>query len=235
MTDTAMNLGYRRVFTIPNMLTVVRIFSAPLLIMICVVWWPKQTAHGIVRDALILGVYAGACLLDFFDGHLARAWNQRTRLGAMLDPIADKVLVAGVVGLVAWIGQVSAFDLVLIGIILGREIATMFARHVFRIGESLKVSYMGKVKAFAQMIAVGFLLLRDGEIAAHFDRMLFHFSFALLGTGALLIAGVLTVVSGMGYAQAAWRDGDPIYGWISIVSGFFMAFLLVLPFWPHMR
>lgn len=99
-----------------------------------------------------------ASVTDFFDGYIAREWNQMTLLGAILDPLADKMLtLAAFLGLML-VGEASAWA---IYIIIVRELFITGLRTV-AVGEniSVKASWAGKVKTVAQMIAIGFLLMR---------------------------------------------------------------------------
>ena len=105
--------------------------------------------------ASLLFVLASAT--DFFDGYIAREWNQMTMLGAILDPLADKMLtLAAFLGLMM-IGEASAWA---IYIIIVRELFITGIRTVaVSEGLSVKASWAGKVKTVAQMIAIGFLLM----------------------------------------------------------------------------
>jgi CDP-diacylglycerol--glycerol-3-phosphate 3-phosphatidyltransferase len=105
--------------------------------------------------ASLLFVLASAT--DFFDGYIAREWNQMTLLGAILDPLADKMLtLAAFLGLMM-IGQASAWA---IYIIIVRELFITGIRTVaVSEGLSVKASWAGKIKTVAQMIAIGFLLM----------------------------------------------------------------------------
>jgi len=99
-----------------------------------------------------------ASVTDFFDGYIARQWNQMTLLGAILDPLADKMLtLAAFLGLML-VGEASAWA---IYIIIVRELFITGLRTV-AVSEniSVKASWAGKVKTVAQMVAIGFLLMR---------------------------------------------------------------------------
>ena len=128
--------------------------------------------------ASLLFVLASAT--DFFDGFIAREWNQMTMLGAILDPLADKMLtLAAFLGLMM-IGEASAWA---IYIIIVRELFITGIRTVaVSEGLSVKASWAGKVKTVAQMIAIGFLLM--------------HWP---LGEELLWFAVFLTVYSGLEY------------------------------------
>ena len=167
---------------LPNTLASLRILLAPF--MFWIILNPQVfTDNGFHVSwnyyfASLLFVLASAT--DFFDGHIARQWNQMTMLGAILDPLADKMLtLAAFLGLMM-IGEASAWA---IYIIVVRELFITGLRTV-AVSENLavKASWAGKVKTVAQMIAIGFLL------------MLWS-----LGSELLWFAVFLTVYSGLEY------------------------------------
>jgi len=133
-----------------------------------------------------------ASVTDFFDGFIAREWNQMTMLGAIIDPLADKMLViAAFLGLMM-IGEASAWA---IYIIIIRELFITGIRTV-AVSENLdiKASFSGKVKTVMQMFAIGFLLM--------------HWPY---GEELLWLAVFLTVYSGLEYIycfRAAILKGD---------------------------
>ena len=144
---------------LPNALASLRILLAPL--MFWIVLNPEYfTNNGFditwnYYFASLLFVLASAT--DFFDGYIAREWNQMTLLGAILDPLADKMLtLAAFLGLMI-IGEASPWA---IYIIIVRELFITGIRTI-ALGEglSVKASWAGKVKTVAQMIAIGFLLM----------------------------------------------------------------------------
>lgn len=167
---------------LPNALASLRILLAPL--MFWIILNPELfTDNGFhitwnYYVASLLFVLASAT--DFFDGYIARQWNQMTMLGAILDPLADKMLtLAAFLGLMM-IGEASAWA---IYIIIVRELFITGIRTVaVSEGISVKASWAGKVKTVAQMIAIGFLLM--------------HWPF---GAELLWIAVALTVYSGLEY------------------------------------
>lgn len=167
---------------LPNFLASIRILLAPL--MFWIILNPQVfTDNGFHISwnyyfASLLFVLASTT--DFFDGFIAREWNQMTMLGAILDPLADKMLtLAAFLGLMM-IGEASAWA---IYIIIVRELFITGIRTVaVSEGISVKASLAGKVKTVAQMIAIGFLLM--------------HWSF---GTELLWFAVLLTVYSGGEY------------------------------------
>ncbi len=178
---------------LPNALASLRILLAPL--MFWVILNPEIfTDNGFditwnYYFATLLFVLASAT--DFFDGYIAREWNQMTMLGAILDPLADKMLtLAAFLGLMM-IGEASTWA---IYIIVVRELFITGIRTVaVSEGLEVKASWAGKVKTVAQMIAIGFLLM--------------HWP---LGTELLWFAVFLTVYSGLeylwGFRKAILKD-----------------------------
>ncbi|MBT5935553.1 CDP-diacylglycerol--glycerol-3-phosphate 3-phosphatidyltransferase [Sulfurimonas sp.] len=167
---------------LPNALASLRILIAPF--MFWIILNPQLfTDNGFditwnYYFASLLFVLASAT--DFFDGYIAREWNQMTMLGAILDPLADKMLtLAAFIGLMM-IGEASAWA---IYIIIVRELFITGIRTVaVSEGLDVKASWAGKVKTVAQMIAIGFLLM--------------HWPFADL---LLWFAVFLTLYSGFEY------------------------------------
>jgi len=178
---------------LPNFLASLRILLAPL--MFWIILNPELfTDNGFhitwnYYAASLLFVLASAT--DFFDGYIARQWNQMTMLGAILDPLADKMLtLAAFLGLMM-IGEASAWA---IYIIIVRELFITGIRTVaVSEGLSVKASWAGKVKTVIQMIAIGFLLM--------------HWP---LATELLWLAVAITVYSGLeylwGFRKALLKD-----------------------------
>jgi CDP-diacylglycerol--glycerol-3-phosphate 3-phosphatidyltransferase len=174
---------------IPNILTLLRIALIPVIAV--VFYLPWQYAH--LTSAIIFLVAAGT---DWLDGYLARKWDQSTPLGAFLDPVADKLMVA--IALVLLTEEQASFWFTLPAmIIIGREIVISALREwMAELGEraSVAVSYIGKVKTAMQMFSIT-VLLAFGNVDNDF----------LLGVGycALYLAAVLTLWSMMQYLKAA--------------------------------
>ncbi|MDD2698077.1 MAG: CDP-diacylglycerol--glycerol-3-phosphate 3-phosphatidyltransferase [Arcobacteraceae bacterium] len=144
---------------LPNLLAFFRILLAPLML-----WFMIDRGNSFFEgwDPSWLDYFAGlifviASVTDFFDGFIARTWNQMTKLGSILDPLADKMLVlAGFIGLIV-LDRASAFAIFLI---LSREFFITGLR-VVAVSEGRDVSstMAGKVKTVVQMIAIGFLII----------------------------------------------------------------------------
>jgi CDP-diacylglycerol---glycerol-3-phosphate 3-phosphatidyltransferase len=175
---------------VPNMLTVGRILMIPLMV-VSYYWlgWGGKTWAA--------GLFALAAVTDWFDGYLARRWNQSTPLGAFLDPVADKLIVAA-----ALMVLVEAYSVPWVTIpamiIVGREIVISALREwMAELGKrrSVAVSWLGKVKTALQMISI-ILLLAAQE----------HTFLEWYGLVSLYVAALLTLWSMIVYLQAAWPD-----------------------------
>jgi cardiolipin synthase (CMP-forming) len=146
-----------------------------------------------------LGIYILAAITDFLDGYLARKWQQQSALGRMLDPIADKVLVAVVLLVLAADGILSGGHMWAAIIILAREVLVSGLREF--LGElrvSVPVTKIAKWKTTAQLFAIGFL------IAGHAgDRIVPHTS--EVGLVLLWVAAALTLYTGYDYFRAGLR------------------------------
>jgi len=144
---------------LPNLLATFRILLAPLMF-----WFLVDRQNPIFEgwheswfDYFAGLIFVIASITDFFDGFIARQWDQMTKLGSILDPLADKMLMlAGFVGLV-YIGRANPWA---IYIILTREFFITGLRVAMAgEGKSVSASFAGKAKTVAQMVAIGFLLM----------------------------------------------------------------------------
>ncbi|HJV80553.1 CDP-diacylglycerol--glycerol-3-phosphate 3-phosphatidyltransferase [Noviherbaspirillum sp.] len=178
---------------IPILLTWLRVALIPLVVGVFYLpdVWLSPFAKGIASTA----VFIVAAITDWFDGFLARRWNETSTFGAFLDPVADKLMVAGALLVLVEFYNVNA---VLAFIIIGREIAISALREwMAQLGasKSVAVSSIGKIKTTAQMIAIPMLLYREA---------LFGIDTRFWGTRLLEIAAVLTVWSMFYYLKKAW-------------------------------
>ncbi|RLR17771.1 CDP-diacylglycerol--glycerol-3-phosphate 3-phosphatidyltransferase [Sodalis-like symbiont of Bactericera trigonica] len=174
---------------IPTWLTLFRVVMIPFFVLAFYLpfkWAPLCCAL----------IFVLAAVTDWFDGFLARRWKQTTCFGAFLDPVADKVMVAMALVLVAehfhswWITLPAST-------MIAREIIISALREwMAEIGKrsSVAVSWIGKVKTTAQMLALVVLLWRPDDIVSG------------IGIAALYVAAVLTFWSMFQYLYAAWHD-----------------------------
>ncbi len=166
---------------LPNALTVGRILLVPLLV---TVLFTKMEG----KEWIGLGLFLAAALTDFLDGFLARRWGRVTRLGQILDPAADKILIAS-----AFISLVELDAKVvpawMVALILAREFAVGALRNVAATeGVVIPAGWSGKIKTGAQIVAVSLLIIHNelGEFS-HLSRI------------ALWAAVAITVFSGVEY------------------------------------
>ena len=173
-----------KALNLPNALALFRIALAPLMLWFLVDRDSSifSTWHPSWLDYFAGLIFVLASVTDFFDGYIARAWNQMTKLGGILDPLADKMLMlAGFLGLMV-IDRASAWAVFLI---LSREFFITGLRVVaVAEGKSVASTMTGKVKTVVQMIAIGFLIM--------------NWPFA---TELLWLAVVLTIYSGYEYTR----------------------------------
>jgi len=177
----------------PNLVTLSRIILIPLLIGLYYLpdaWMPEHN-----RNVAATAVFIFAGITDWLDGYLARRLNQMSAFGAFLDPVADKLIVAGALVVLLYLNRV---DMLVALIIIGREIAISALREwMAQIGRSrnVAVAFVGKIKTVAQMTALIALLLWEPLIPG--------VSTPLLGTVALWIAAILTLWSMFHYLRLA--------------------------------
>ena len=179
---------------LPTWLTLFRVLLLP--VMVVVFYLPFRGAS---LTAALVFVLAG--FTDWLDGYLARRMNLTSAFGAFLDPVADKLMVAVTLFLLVqshpggWQGILLA---VTASVIVGREISVSALREwMAEIGarSRVKVAFLGKLKTAMQMVALVVLLLQhDAE-----TLRLYH-----IGEALLVIAGILTIWSGLDYLRAAW-------------------------------
>jgi len=176
---------------LPTKLTMFRIVMIPFFVVLFYV-----PIFGI-NNYLVTIVYFLAGITDWFDGYLARKWNQQSKFGAFLDPVADKLMVA--VALVLLVSKHPGVWLALpAAIIIGREITISALREwMANVGDQTKVavSIIGKFKTAAQMGAIGFLL---------FEEPIGQFPTMMIGYLLLYIAAGMTLWSMFMYLYAAW-------------------------------
>ena len=181
-------------FNIPILLTWIRMALIPLVV--GVYYLPHDWLSPFHQGVAATVVFIVAALTDWVDGYLARRWNQTSAFGAFLDPVADKLMVAGALLVLVQLDRVSA---VIAFIIIGREIAISALREwMAQIGasRSVAVSSVGKIKTIAQMVAIPMLL--------YYDVLFGLIDVRGLGSWLLDVAAVLTVWSMFYYLRRAW-------------------------------
>ena len=186
-----------RTVALPNLLTFVRIGLVPVLVLTLL--WPTMSGR-----ALAAGLFLLACVTDFFDGWLARRHGLTTALGQLLDPLADKLLVAGALIMLAAVPPEPRVPAWMAVVIVLREIAVTGLRGIASHGGVLvPARELGKYKVVVQMFAL--------------EALLIHYRYALPGVGLeidfhaagmvlLWMALVLAVWSGVDYYVRILRE-----------------------------
>lgn len=177
------------VLNLPNLLTYGRIVAVPALV--SCFFLTGDFAHW-----LAFAIFVTACITDFLDGYLARAWEQQSALGRMLDPIADKLLVAAALIMLAANQTIAGWSLWAAVIILSREILVSGLREFLaEVRVSVPVTWLAKCKTSAQMVSISFLLVSPAG-----DK-LFPWT-TTVGMSLLWLAALLTIYTGYDYLRA---------------------------------
>jgi CDP-diacylglycerol--glycerol-3-phosphate 3-phosphatidyltransferase/cardiolipin synthase len=185
--------GVRSAWNLPIALTWLRILMIPGIVALFYLL-PYPWA-----DPASCAAFALAGITDTLDGYYARKWGQTSRLGAFLDPVADKLIVAAALILIVsrdprWFMVIVAF------VIIGREIAVSALREwMAEIGARgrIKVSRIGKFKTIMQIVGLSFLLFRES---------VWGIPVYTLGLGLTAVAVVLTLWSMIAYLRLAWPE-----------------------------
>ncbi|MEL6372532.1 MAG: CDP-diacylglycerol--glycerol-3-phosphate 3-phosphatidyltransferase [Pseudomonadota bacterium] len=181
------------VMSLPNVLTYARIAAVPVMA-VCLYAFDSTFARW-----MAMALFAAACLSDFLDGYLARAWQQQSSLGRMLDPIADKLLVGAALLMLVHLQTVDGLSLFAALIILSREILVSGLREFLaELKVSLPVSQAAKWKTGAQMIAIGLLIAGPAG-----DTLIKGWTSA--GLIMLWLSAGLTLWTGYDYLKAGIR------------------------------
>lgn len=176
---------------LPILLTIFRVFLIPLMVL---VYYQEHEWNFFITGA----IFAIACVTDFFDGYLARKLGQTSRLGEILDPIADKLIIAVALMLIVNTEHLS-YVTVPAMIIIAREITVSALREIMSrlsASSSIAVNFLGKVKTLFQMLAVGTLLALSPT-----SPIIFYY----LGHFLFYTAAFLTVISMLLYIKLAFK------------------------------
>ncbi len=184
-----------RSLSLPNLLTYARIAAVPAVV--ACLYYQAILSGGLWLRWVAVALFIAAGVTDILDGYFARAWQQQSRLGRMLDPIADKLLVSACLLMLAADGTIRGWSLWAAIIILCREILVSGLREFLA---ELRVSVpvttqLAKWKTTMQMIAIGFLLAgRAGDLVFTYVT--------LTGLTLLWISALLTLYTGWDYLRA---------------------------------
>jgi CDP-diacylglycerol--glycerol-3-phosphate 3-phosphatidyltransferase len=186
--------GPERLWNLPNTITILRTGVVPILLLF------PLTAGTRFGSQLMAWLFIVAAATDVVDGWLARRGAQVTRVGKLLDPLADKLLVATALIVLLAVGRIPTWATALVVVIVGRELAVTGLRGLASAGgRVMAASGLGKVKTVFQNIAIGALLFPDPTLGlpAHGIGMLF-----------LFLAAALTLWSGYQYFADYFGSAD---------------------------
>ena len=194
-----------RPLALPNILTYARIAAVPVVV--ACMYWQALLGGGLWLRWVALAIFITAGVTDFFDGYFARAWGQHSTFGRMLDPIADKLLVASCLLMLAANGTIKGWSLWAAIVILCREILVSGLReYLAELRVSVPVTQLAKWKTALQLVAVGFLLA-----GAAGDKVLTgwigHETLAVTRIGIVLLwlSALVTLYTGYDYFRAGVR------------------------------
>jgi CDP-diacylglycerol--glycerol-3-phosphate 3-phosphatidyltransferase/cardiolipin synthase len=183
---------------LPNLVTWCRILMIPLIV--GVFYLPEAWLQAENKNIAATAIFVVAAITDWLDGYLARVLDQMSAFGAFLDPVADKLMVAGALVVLLHLDRVEPLVAL---IIIGREIAISALREwMAQMGQSksVAVAFIGKLKTTGQMVAIPLLLFHD--------ELFGLFNCQWLGTILINVAAVLTVISMLYYLRKAGVTAD---------------------------
>ena len=177
---------------IPNILTIGRIIIVPIFVLTFFI-------PGLFGDLIPFFLFVLASFTDYLDGLLARLFKEESKLGELLDPIADKILVAAALVLLVMNGTIKNYEVIAAIIILTREILISGLREFLAQGKVLvKVTSLGKLKTFLQMLSIAILLTGEsGSKLINFQ----DYNAQTIGIILLWLSAFLTLYTGYDYVR----------------------------------
>jgi CDP-diacylglycerol--glycerol-3-phosphate 3-phosphatidyltransferase len=190
-------IAREKFWNLPNTITVVRVGVVPILLLLP--WFPDRSS------SLFIGwCFTIAAFSDLVDGWLARRGQQVTRIGKLLDPLADKLIVSTALIVLVAVERIPLWAIWMVVVIVGRELAVTGLRGLASSqGQVMAASGYGKIKTFAQNVAIGAMIF-------YYPSLIF--SFHSIGLALLGLATVLTLWSGYAYFAdyfSSEGQGDP--------------------------
>jgi len=194
-----------RAMALPNLLTYARIAAVPAVV--ACMYWQAILQGGLWLRWVALTIFIAAAITDILDGYFARIWAQQSTFGRMLDPIADKLLVASCLLMLAADETIKGWSLWAAIVILCREILVSGLReYLAELRVSVPVTWLAKWKTTLQLVAVGFLLAGDaGDEAASALLRLDSAVVTKFGLFLLWVSALVTLYTGWDYFRAGAR------------------------------
>jgi len=181
--------------SLPNILTLSRIFAVPILV--ALLWYPGwELGYG-----LAFGLYCLMGITDYFDGYLARAQGTVSKMGIFLDPIADKIMIAAVILMLVYTRDIAGWHIIAALVILLREIAVSGLREFLAdLRVSMPVTRLAKWKTTFQLVSLGALILAGAFPVEEWIK--------LTGLASLWAAAALTAITGWDYLRVGIKHMD---------------------------
>jgi CDP-diacylglycerol--glycerol-3-phosphate 3-phosphatidyltransferase len=207
-------------WNVPNILTVIRLFAAPG-VAVMFLFFARPWA-----DWFALVLFVTAAATDWFDGYIAREWNQESRFGAMLDPIADKAMVVIALTVITGFSGMNPWILLPATVILFREVFVSGLREFLGAKAGLlKVTHLAKWKTTAQMIAIA-VLFASGIFAHHLLDRTQGMDPAMVEA---ILAGARSDELGLGFLAA----GEAVAWWAGLALLWVAALLTAVTGWDY--
>ncbi len=180
-----------KIWTIPNILTLLRIISIPVFVLLFFLHYPYSSY-------VVAAIFLLAAITDWFDGFLARQLKQISPFGEFLDPVADKLMIAAALILLVVAYPTWWMSLASIVIVSRKIVVSALREWMAELGKraTVKVSFIGKVKTAVQMIAILLIL----------SQQPYYNWLAIIGLVLLWVAVILTLWSMCIYLKAAWAS-----------------------------
>ena len=177
---------------IPNILTIGRIIIVPIFVLTFFI-------PGLFGDLIPFFLFALASFTDYLDGLLARMFKEESKLGELLDPIADKILIAAALILLVMNGTIKNYEVIAAIIILTREILISGLREFLAKGKiTMQVTSLSKLKTFIQMVSIAILLTGEsGNRIINFQ----DYNAQTIGIILLWLSAFLTLYTGYDYLR----------------------------------
>lgn len=210
------------IFNLPNILTIFRLIAAPLVPLVFLFVMRPYA------DWIALVLFASASITDWFDGYLARSWNQTTKLGTMLDPIADKAMVVIALMVIVGYSSMSPWLVLPATVILFREVFVSGLReYLGDTAGTLKVTNLAKWKTTAQMVAIA-VLFSQGVFEHYLGMSVFGMDDAMINA---ILTGIEDDHLGLG-----WKYQGMIWtGRIGLILLWIAAALTLMTGWDYFR
>ena len=179
----------KSIITIPNLLTVSRIALLPFFVL-------AFFLNSKFGSGLALSIFVFCCITDYLDGYYARTYKQSTKIGQMLDPLADKVFISVTILFIAGFGKISMSAMLPAAIILCREIIISGVRDASVSNKIVfATSRLSKWKTATQMISIGFILIAD-TCSGNVRQFI-----SVSGESIFWLSAIISIISGVEYCR----------------------------------